>query len=234
MFKKLIAVQNELKAPKGQYNKFGNYHYRSCEDILTAVKPILEKANLSMTITDDVVVVGDRFYIKATVTVFDIEKPELNTSVSAFAREPLTQKGMADSQVTGTASSYARKYALNGMFLIDDTKDADTDEYANQTANQPTEKAKTKKPTTTNVQKETPEEEKLNEEMRNSVDPVYLPTKDNKPSKEQMDKLHSEMERTGVAESVLTQMYQVKSIEQMDSAMVVSALNKFKVTGDKR
>jgi hypothetical protein len=95
-------------------------------------------------------------------------------------------------------------------------------------------KQEEKKENSAKVQKETPEEEKLNEEMRNSVDPVYLPTKDNKPSKEQMDKLHSEMERTGVAESVLTQMYQVKSIEQMDSAMVVSALNKFKVTGDKK
>lgn len=123
--KELIAIQGELKAPKSQFNSFGKYNYRSCEDILEAVKPLLKQYQCLLTITDDVVQVGDRIYVKATATIYT---PSMSTgySVSAFARESETKKGMDDSQVTGTASSYARKYALNGLFCIDDTKDADT------------------------------------------------------------------------------------------------------------
>ena len=229
--KKLTKIQTEIKAPKNLYNSFGKYHYRNAESICEAVKPFLAKEDCSLTIEDDVVQIGDRFYIKATVTLTD-NKDGDSVSVSALARESVDKKGMDSSQVTGATSSYARKYALNGLFLLDDTKDADSDEYKVQSDNVSKKEQKTNEKSA-KVQKETPEEARLNEEMRNSVDPVYIPTKDNKPSKEQMDKLHSEMERTGIAENVLTQMYQVKSIEQMDSAMVVSALNKFKVTGDK-
>lgn len=121
---KLLAVQSELKAPKGQFNAFGKYKYRSCEDILEAVKPLLSKHGLSMTISDDIVDVGGRVYVKATVTVFDHDGNA--HSVNAYAREEDTKKGMDASQVTGATSSYARKYALNGMFLIDDTKDSDS------------------------------------------------------------------------------------------------------------
>ena len=110
---KLVAIQGELKAPKGQYNNFGKYKYRSCEDILEAVKPLLVKHNLLMTITDDIILVGDRFYVKATVTITD---GEATISNSALAREEAEKKGMDASQVTGACSSYARKYALNGMF----------------------------------------------------------------------------------------------------------------------
>lgn len=127
MIKNLINIQNELKAPKSNYNKFGKFRYRSAEDILTAVKPILQKYDCQMTITDDVVAVGDRIYVRATVALIDTEGNAVFTS--AMAREDESKKGMDGSQITGTASSYARKYALNGMFLIDDTKDADTDEY---------------------------------------------------------------------------------------------------------
>ena len=123
---KLIEVQTELKAPKNKFNSFGNFSYRSCEDILESVKPLLKARGLMMTITDEVVNVGSKNYIRATVTIGDGDQ---TASVSAFAREAEAKKGMDDSQITGTASSYARKYALNGMFLIDDTKDADTDEY---------------------------------------------------------------------------------------------------------
>ena len=127
---KLINIQKKLKAPKGNFNKFGNYKYRSCEDILEAVKPLLAEEGCTLTLSDDIMMVGDRFYVRATATITDgTEKFE----VSAFAREEETKKGMDGSQITGTASSYARKYALNGLFLIDDTKDADTDEYANTT-----------------------------------------------------------------------------------------------------
>lgn len=119
----LNKIQKELKAPKGNFNSFGKYNYRSCEDILEAVKPLLDEAIL--TISDEIINVGDRYYIKATAT---ISQGEEKVSVSAFARESLDKKGMDDAQITGSASSYARKYALNGLFCIDDTKD---DDYTN-------------------------------------------------------------------------------------------------------
>ena len=127
----LSAIQSELKAPKGQFNSFGKYKYRSCEDILEAVKPLLKKYNSCLTISDQVVQVGDRYYIQATATfrAFDHLTGQPEISNSAYARESEKKSGMDESQITGTASSYARKYALNGLFLIDDTKDADTDEY---------------------------------------------------------------------------------------------------------
>ena len=128
---KLIALQTELKAPKGQYNSFGKYYYRSCEDILEAVKPLLNKQGCALIIADTLEYIGDRYYIKATVTIYDKETGE-NVCNSAYAREEESKKGMDGSQITGTASSYARKYALNGLFLIDDTKDADTNEFKNQ------------------------------------------------------------------------------------------------------
>lgn len=123
----LAAVQSELKAPKGQFNKFGGYNYRSCEDILEAVKPILKAHSLALHLADEPAMVGERYYIKATATLTDFTGQQISST--AYAREPLDKKGMDDSQITGTASSYARKYALNGLFCIDDTKDADTDEY---------------------------------------------------------------------------------------------------------
>ena len=125
IYEQLTEVQNELKAPKSKYNSFGKYNYRSCEDILEAVKPILKAKRLAMTVKDDVFNIGDRFYIMATVTVFDCESEEKVTT-TAYAREDADKKGMDGSQITGSSSSYARKYALNGMFAIDDTKDADS------------------------------------------------------------------------------------------------------------
>lgn len=118
---KLAKVQNDLHAPKGQFNKFGGYSYRNCEDILQAVKPLL--GDLIITITDDIVLVGDRVYVKATATITDGKE---SISTTAFAREAASKKGMDDSQLTGATSSYARKYALNGLLLIDDNKDADS------------------------------------------------------------------------------------------------------------
>jgi len=118
----LMNIQSELKAPKIQRNNFGNYNYRSQEDILEAVKPLLHDNGLHMIISDEIQVVGERVYVKATVTISNGDK---ELSVSASARESLSKKGMDESQITGATSSYARKYALNGLFLIDDTKDAD-------------------------------------------------------------------------------------------------------------
>nr|DAW99718.1 MAG TPA: ERF superfamily protein [Caudoviricetes sp.] len=125
IYKKLMAVQSELKAPKGQYNKFGGYNYRSCEDILEAVKPLLNKHGLVLVLTDSVSEQGDRFYVRAEARLIDADNGD-EIKTNAYAREALTRKGMDDSQVTGSTSSYARKYALNGLFCIDDNKDADT------------------------------------------------------------------------------------------------------------
>lgn len=120
----LIKIQSELKAPKSQHNSYGNYDYRSCEDILGAVKPLLNKFSCTLTISDDVVMVGERIYIKAVATITNSKG--VSEVTTAFAREEESKKGMDASQITGSASSYARKYALNGLFAIDDTKDADT------------------------------------------------------------------------------------------------------------
>lgn len=125
---KLSAIQVELKAPKGQYNSFGKYNYRSCEDILEGVKPLLDKYRVALTLNDEIVLIGDRFYVKATATLYDGEQ---SLSATAYARESEDKKGMDSAQLTGATSSYARKYALNGLFSIDDTKDADaTNDHA--------------------------------------------------------------------------------------------------------
>ena len=129
MIEKLMKVQDELKAPKGKYNNFGKFSYRSCEDILEAVKPLLKKYNLLLTLSDDIIEMGGRVYVRATASIQDEEEMRV---ITAYARESEKKSGFDESQLTGTASSYARKYALNGLFLIDDTKDADTDEYQDQ------------------------------------------------------------------------------------------------------
>ncbi|WP_347298145.1 ERF family protein [Dolosigranulum savutiense] len=129
LIQKLLSVQEKLKAPKSQNNSFGKYKYRSCEDILEAVKPLNVEAGLLLTISDEIELVDGRHYVKATCRVTDGTDEIV---VTASAREAGNKKGMDDAQVTGATSSYARKYALNGLYLIDDTKDADTDEYAQQ------------------------------------------------------------------------------------------------------
>lgn len=141
IYEKLLKAQVELKAPKGQYNSFGKYKYRSCEDILEALKPVLDKFKLTLFISDEIVEVGGSYklekkdetvetvgrkYVKATITLVNIDKPDEIIETSALAREEETKKGMDGSQITGASSSYARKYALNGMFMIDDTKDSDS------------------------------------------------------------------------------------------------------------
>lgn len=161
--KKVAEIQQNLKAPKSQFNKFGGYAYRNCEDILEAVKPLL--GDLVLTVNDEVVVVGEgedtRVYIKATARITDGENTLEN---SALAREALEQKGMSDSQITGSASSYARKYALNGLFLIDDTKDADaTNDHGKAEKKQTSSRKKKEEPkekkTRGRAKKEEPKEE---------------------------------------------------------------------------
>lgn len=130
---KLMMIQSELKAPKGQYNAFGKYNYRNCEDILNALKPHLMKYKCVVLLTDELAIIGSRFYVRATAQLVDTESNN-TISVNAYAREEETKKGMDGSQITGSASSYARKYALNGLFAIDDTKDSD---YTNQFGKEP-------------------------------------------------------------------------------------------------
>lgn len=147
---KLLKIQTELKAPKGQFNSFGKYAYRNCEDILEALKPLLATVKASILLSDEVVLIGDRYYIKATAKLVDAESTEI-IEVSAYAREDETKKGMDLSQLTGSTSSYARKYALNGLFAIDDTKDSDsTNKHG-------------KEPTKANKQPQTPKTDTISE-----------------------------------------------------------------------
>lgn len=131
VYEKLLKIQSSVSVPKNQYNKFGDYDYRSCEDILSALKPLLSQEKCTLTVNDELLMVGNRYYIKATAKFIDCESGE-SVYNDSYAREEETKKGMDSSQITGTASSYARKYALNGLFLLDDVKDADTNENQQQ------------------------------------------------------------------------------------------------------
>ncbi len=239
---KLMRIQTQIKAPKNLFNKFGGYYYRNAESICEAVKPFLKQENCTLQLGDEIVQIGDRFYVKATAVLQDCESDEC-VVVSAYARESDDKKGMDDSQITGACSSYARKYALNGMFLLDDTKDADSDEYQNENNNRKdagkaADKGKktTAKATNNNsakVDKETPEEAKKNEEMRASVDPVYVPTADGKISDAQWKKYKEELARTGFAEAVVLSAVSVKSVEELTEPKMLTILKKFHVTSSK-
>ena len=164
--KELLQIQSELKAPKGQFNDYGKYKYRSCEDILEAVKPILKKCNCTLLLSDSLVYVGDRYYIKATATLVNAEGKSVSTE--AYAREEETKKGMDASQITGASSSYARKYALNGLLCIDDNKDSDT---TNTGDNAPAAPAKASKEDNAEVEKAIAEinAAKSKEELINAI-----------------------------------------------------------------
>ena len=131
VLKKLFEIQQELKVPKNQRNTFGNYNFRNCEDIMEASKPICKKHNCLLTCSDEIIYVGERYYIRATATLFDLDSNE-SISSCAVAREEETKKGMDASQISGSSSSYARKYSLNGLLQLDDNKDADSNEYQKQ------------------------------------------------------------------------------------------------------
>lgn len=158
IYEKLMNIQKELKAPKGQYNSFGKYKYRNCEDILESVKPLLEKYKVTIILTDKLEQIGERYYIRAMAILFDTESDN-SIENTAYAREEETKKGMDGSQITGTSSSYARKYALNGLLLIDDTKDADTDEFTKENNKEKT--------------KEEPKEKKITEGQLKALSKLY-------------------------------------------------------------
>lgn len=181
--KRLIDIQSTLKAPKNQFNAFGNFKYRSCEDILEGIKPLLKRAELVLIINDDIVAINDRYYIKATASLFDTDGKQIAQS-SAFAREEENKKGMDGSQITGAASSYARKYALNGLFAIDDTKDADVAPSKSKSNNQ--------------EQKETLSEELIHKTLKNcktikSLNIIFNKYKDKVKDLKQLQTVYTEI-----------------------------------------
>lgn len=218
IYEKLTLIQNELKAPKNSYNSFGKYKYRSCEDILEGLKPVLKKNKATLFISDSIEMIGERVYVKAEATLIDCENQAECISNTAYARESDDKKGMDASQVTGATSSYARKYALNGLFLIDDTKDADTDEYQNQ-QNKPSKNSKKS-------------EEQLNKKMAESVDQSQVPNGTGMTA-ERIAKLQAEMDRTGVALSIILGTAKVKAVEEMSEETYLAIMHKLEKTKDK-
>lgn len=220
IYEKLTLIQNELKAPKNQYNSFGKYKYRSCEDILEGLKPVLEKHKATLTLSDEIAQIGDRHYVKVTATFTDAEDGTAITN-TAYARESDAKKGMDDSQVTGATSSYARKYALNGLFLIDDTKDADTDEYQNQQ----------NKPSKKNTKPEKSEEQ-LNQEMAESVDKDLVPHGEGMTA-QRVKRVMSELERTGVSVETILNAYKVHDLKEFSEEQYISCINRLMKSKDK-
>lgn len=198
LLKKLCSIQSEMKAPKNLYNSFGKYKYRNAEGILEAFKPFGKKYGLVLLLNDEVVETSAADYIKSTAILIDVETGD-EIKNSALARESAEKKGMDDSQITGTASSYARKYALNGLLLLDDTKDADTDEYHEQT----------------------------------HQDKSGIITDDNAKlliTKEQLDKINSEIERTGMDVKKILSLFKIKDLKEMNNTQFTTCMNKFKAT----
>ena len=195
MLKKLMSIQTKIKAPKNLYNSFGKYKYRNAEGICEAVKPYLEEHDCSLTLSDEIIAVGDRVYVKATATLYDNETGEA-ISVSAMAREAEEKKGMDESQITGTASSYARKYALNGLFLLDDTKDADSDEHHNEAEGK----------------KKRAEEEEAHDKAVEDISKMKI-------SKIKVDALADKAVTDGVPLSRIVSLYKVPDLESMTEKM---------------
>lgn len=206
---KLLVVQTELNAPKNRMNKFGGYSYRSCEDILEALKPILKKVKAVIKLTDNIIMIGDRIYVNATAWFVDTESDE-TISADAFAREPAEKKGMDAAQVTGTASSYARKYALNGLLAIDDAKDPDTDEYKVE------QDAKAEKAAKTVAIKKKKEE----------VDSTDL---DAMISNEELKTLEMLIERAGVTPEKFCKIYNLTVMSELPAGEYKNAVSKLEV-----
>lgn len=203
LLEKLLSVQTKLNAPKKQYNKFGNYYYRNCEDILNAAKPLCEEVKAVITVTDQIVQIGDRYYVQANAKFWDCEKKGEYTEVSAFAREEENKKGMDSSQLTGSTSSYARKYALNGLLAVDDTKDSDT---TNKGASNNTDARPGSK-------KEEPKKDTL-------VTDIMIKTVEN------------ELIRTCLKENVILTMFNIEKMKDMTVQQYMNCMNKFKLTPD--
>ena len=185
VYEKLAVIQQKLIAPKSQYNSFGKYNYRSCEDILEGLKPCMKEVGAAVTVSDEVVMIGDRYYIKATARLIDTESGQ-SVENTAYARESDGKKGMDESQVTGSTSSYARKYALNGLFCIDDVKDADTRD---------------------NRQKEAEEQKKFEEESNRTANSLIPDAK--------VKALLAQCKKEGVEPEKIARLYKVNSLAEL-------------------
>ena len=199
--KKLINIQQKLKAPKGQYNNFGKYAYRSCEDILEAVKPILAEEQCALILQDDVVFIGERYYIRSKAVLYD-ENGEIIAENNAYAREEAEKKGMDGSQITGASSSYARKYALNGLFGIDDNKDSDT-------TNTGEDNAKTYK-------KDNKQQNKAQDKQSASARKVVF------------DQIRAEIIKAGLSEEWVCNAYKISKLEDLKSEQIQPLLARCK------
>lgn len=224
---KLLQVQSKLSAPKSQYNSFGKYHYRNCEDIQEAVKPLLKEVNAILVVGDELVQIADRFYIKATAKFTDCASQEeiINT---AYAREEQEKKGMDVSQVTGSTSSYARKYALNGLFCIDDVKDADNQE--NGDAGKVNGKAGQGKK---DAGKASTSDPKANESRTGDPDINPERAAAEKIDQAKLNVIDSELKRTGVEAPVILGLFNLKKMEDMTTEQFMKVMKKFKATPTK-
>lgn len=215
VFSKLQYVQQNLKAPKGQYNKFGEYHYRSCEDIQEALKPLLAEVNAVLLLNDELVMIGDRYYIKAAATFQDAESTGSVTN-TAYARETDSRKGMEAAQVTGSTSSYARKYALNGLFCIDDAKDPDTMDNRDQgQRGQPDQR-----------QPAARQPERSNNSNAGSSRSGYV-------ERQHINTIRAEIARTGAKEKAVCYQYRIKDLSEMKMEQFKDAMKIFRSMPDK-
>lgn len=213
VYTKLMYVQQNLKAPKGQYNKFGNFYYRSCEDIQEAVKPILAKISAVLTVEDDILQIGDRYYLRAVAKFTDAESNE-TISNTAYARETDQKTGMDAAQITGSCSSYARKYALNGLFCIDDAKDPDA-------SGQAPEKERAKQGTGTRVDRPAAGSSRKRTDQGKYLTPAHINT------------IRQQIGRTGAMEKAVCYQYKIARLEDMTIEQFKNAMEIFSSMPDK-
>lgn len=223
VFEKLLHVQTQLRAPKNQYNKFGNYYYRNCEDIQEAAKPLLQEVKATLVVGDELLQISERFYIKATARFIDCESGE-EISNMAYAREDLEKKGMDVSQVTGSTSSYARKYALNGLFCIDDVKDADNQDNTGK-GKAPAGSAKANKKASENS-KTRRDADKASEGADADTERMLGERID----QAKLDVIRSELERTGLEDKVVLSLFKLKKLEEVTNGQFKAIMVKFKAT----
>ena len=216
IYGKLQIIQSELKAPKNQYNSFGKYKYRSCEDIQEGVKPLLAETKTALTISDEITMIGERYYIKATATLFDTESEEKIVNI-AYAREEESKKGMDGSQVTGASSSYARKYALNGLFCIDDTKDSDSTSAGDDGP---------KKTSAGSDNKPKQSKEPTGQEIATEQQVIAS----QKIGQAKINTIKTELNRTGVNEMAIYKRYKIEKMEDITEELFVSVMKSLKAT----
>lgn len=244
VYEKLLEVQKKLNAPKSKYNDFGKYHYRSCEDILEGVKPLLDKVKATIVLSDDIVQIAERIYVRATAQFIDIEKEGQIVENTAYAREPLVVKGMSDSQVTGSASTYARKSALNGLLCIDDSIDEDSSNVSDEERKQleeekkkadkeASDKHKADKQDLIKQEKDAQKTDAIkNQEMIDSTDPDLVPHGEGM-TPARVERIRKELKRTGNDEVVIKGFYKVNDLTELTENQYISVINQLSKKPDK-